>query len=108
MPTDSITIDSVIPSTVTSGATTTFTISVSYSLQTKDIGVIKYGFQSGSSSSYSLENDNVIVSKGTGTASFVVMKTLTQTNIVHVLLAEYPEPASWSPLVSAVQTITVN
>lgn len=103
---DSITIDSITPSIVTAG-TTTFTISVSYSLQTKGSGVIKYGFQSGSSS-YPLENDNKIVSKGTGTALFIATKNLTETNTVHVLLAEYPQPATWSPLVSAHQTIVVN
>jgi hypothetical protein len=104
---DSITIDSIVPSTVSAGTTTTFTLLVSYSLQTKDSGVINYGFQPGGGG-YALENDNKIVGKGTGTASFTVIKTLTQTNTVRVLLSEISHPTTWSPLVSTQQTVTVN
>jgi len=106
---DSITINSISPSTVISGTSTTFTVSVSYSLQTKNSGIIDYGFQAGSGG-YALENNSQIVSKGMGTASFAVTKTLTQTNTVFVLLSENPHPTSthWSPLVYTQQTITVN
>jgi hypothetical protein len=108
---DSITINSMSPSTVISGTSTTFTVSVSYSLQTKNSGIIDYGFQTGSGG-YALENNSQIVSKGTGTASFTVTKTLmqTNTNTVYVLLSENPHPTStnWSPLVYTQQTITVN
>lgn len=103
---DSITIDSITPSIVSAGTTTTFSISVSYSLQTKESGVINYGFSAGSS--YTLENDNKIVSKGTGTASFSVIKTLNEINTLRVLLSENPHSSSWSPLVSTEKTITVN
>jgi hypothetical protein len=106
--TDSITIDSISPSTVNMGTgTTTFTIFVSYSLQTKDSGIINFGFQAGSGN-YTLESNSHIVSKGTGSAFFTFPKTLTQTNTVHALLSEYPHPAPWSPLVYSQQTITVN
>lgn len=103
---DSITIDAVTPSTVSAGTPTTFTISVSYSLQTRGSGVINYAF--GSGTSYSLETDERIVSKGTGTALFIAAKTLAETSTVRVLLSEYPHSASWSPLVSTEQVITVN
>lgn len=105
---DSITIDNLTPSIVSAGTPTTFTISVSYSLQTKDSGVIRYGFKPDSSSSYILEIDEKIVSKGTGTALFITTKTLTEPTTLRVQLAEYPTPQQYSPLVSTHQTITVN
>ncbi len=103
---DRITINSVSPSTVSAG-TTTFTISVSYSLQTKDSGIINYSFQSGNSG-FDLENYAQPVSKGSGTISITVPKTLIESNTVRVILSEYPHPLPWSPLVQARQTITVN
>lgn len=102
---DSITITSVSPSTATAGIPTTFTISVSYSLKTKDSGVINYGFHG--SGSGLLQLDEKIVSKGTGTASFVVTQTMYETNKVEVLLSENPHPASWTPLAWSSATITV-
>ncbi len=105
---DSLTIDSLSPSVVSSNTSTTFTLSVSYSLQTKDSGIIQYGFRGISSSQYALEPDSKIVSKGTGTATFTTTKSLTENNVVYVLLSENPHASPWSPLASTSQTITVN
>jgi hypothetical protein len=104
---DSITINSISPSIVSTGTTTAFTISVSYSLRTKQSGIINYSFQSGSSA-FALENDAQPVSKGSGTLSFTVTKTPTEMNTVRVLLSDYPHPLPWSPLAMARQTIAVN
>jgi len=106
--TDSITIDSLTPSIVSAGTPTSFTISVSYSLQTKEGGVIAYGFKADSSNSYALDSDERIISKGTGTASFITTRTLTEATTLRVQLVEYPTPTFYSPLVTANRAITVN
>jgi len=103
---DSITINSISPSTVSAGTTTAFTILISYRLRTKDSGIINYSFQSGSSG-FDLENYAQPVSKGSGTIAFTVPKTLIESNTVRVILSEYPHPLPWSPLVQSRQTITV-
>lgn len=104
---DSLTIDNITPSVVTAGTPTTFTISVSYTLNSKSSGVINFGF--GTATAYGLEADEQIVSMGTGTAELVATKTLTDPNtVVSVDLSEYPHGSSWVPLASAEKPITVN
>lgn len=104
---DSVTINSISPSIVSAGTTTTFTITVSYNLRSRQSGVINCSFQSGSSD-FDLEKYAQPVTHGSGTVSIVVPKTLLESNTVRVLLSEYPHPMPWSPLVQSRQTITVN
>lgn len=104
---DHITINSISPSMATAGTATTFTLSVSYSLQTRSSGIINYSFQSGSNA-FGLEHDSRPVSRGSGTLTFTVVKAPTEMNTVRVMLSEYPHPKPWSPLAVARQTVLVN
>lgn len=104
---DTIAISSISPSIASAGTPTTFTLTVSYNLQTKSSGIVNYSFQSGSSA-FLLETDARPVGRGSGTLTFTVVKAPIEMNTVRVMLSEYPHPLPWSPLAIARQTITVN
>ncbi len=111
---DSIAIVSVSPSSAVNGASTSFAVVVSYSLATKNSGMLMIGFNTASANSYTLlPNPQPTVLKGTGTYTFNVTATPTDwspagTFQVYVNLSENPHPASWVPLASASKAIALS
>ncbi len=109
---DSITITNIKPTTAIAGTDTTFDVTVSYTLISKDSGEINIGFNN-----YNVEGfgmiDKQIVSKGSGAAHFSVKVTPVNWGTSGdfqclVNLSENPHPQSWSPLASYKDVIDVS
>ena len=109
---DSIEILSVTPNAVAAGNPTTFTVTVKYTLATKDAGIVYLGFNTEYPATYHLATENVLVSKGTGTASITTTVTPVyyaspDAFAAYVNLSEHAHAEQWSPLADSVQNIDV-
>lgn len=111
---DSVTIVTVSPTSADASVSTTFAVEVSYSLVTKDSGMLMIGFNTTAVDSYSMLADpQPAVLKGSGTYTFNVTAIPTDWSSsagafqVYVNLSENPHPATWSPLADARKAITI-
>jgi hypothetical protein len=117
--TDSISITSVSPASAVAGASTIFTVDVSYTLASKDSGVLKIGFNTGLEHTgldvdkFYLDPQELIVAKGSGTHTFTSTAVPVDWGSAgsfqaHVNLSENPHPDTWSPLTSDSSTISID
>ena len=114
LPVDSLTIVNVSPTSAVAGVSTTFAVEVSYSLVTKDNGMLMIGFNTTAVGGYGmLPNPQPAVLKGSGTYTFNVTTTPKDWSPagsfqVYVNLSENPHPATWTPLASATKAIAIS
>jgi hypothetical protein len=124
---DSVSIVSITPTGFEDyGKEATFTVTVNYTLQSVDQGIVYLGFNTNTADRYSLV-DEAIVSKGSGTVTLkgtVVpagwgtpnspngplqgsMELLNGNTFgAYVNISEYPHPESWNPLASEVKALS--
>ena len=98
---DYIHILSVTPASIGRGETTTFKVTVEYTLQSRSQGEVLFGVNTDKEMSYRIY-DTVIIGKGSGTVE--LSATLTTSNQwsprVYVNISEHPHEKTWTPLVT--------
>jgi len=108
---DTLTIVGINPASAVAGASTTFAVDVSYTLASKNSGMLMIGFNTTAVGSYSmLGSPQPTVVKGSGTYTFNVTATpvdwgSTGSFQAYVNLSENPHPATWVPLAGEVKAI---
>jgi hypothetical protein len=113
-PIDNIVITEINPTSAIADVNTTFQVTASYSLVSKDSGVIEISFNDSISDgidSFTVV-DQTIVDKGTGTVNFIVNTIPINWDSAgdfqcYVDLSEYPYGSSWVPLTTDHYTIDV-
>jgi hypothetical protein len=112
--TDSISITSISPASAVTVTNTSFAVEVSYSLASKDSGLLMLGFNTNKVDSYSMiSSQTYTVAKGSGTHIFTATATpvdwgSTGTFQAYVNLSENPHPVPWTPLASDTKTISAS
>ncbi|MBP7584849.1 MAG: hypothetical protein KBA61_12480 [Spirochaetes bacterium] len=112
----SVEITSVSPSAgLTNGASYTFTVQVSYSLQSESQGELTIGFNNDDSDinvCWLIDGVDYIVDSGSGSHTFTVTNVVAKNwgtagdFEVSVYLSEYPHGDTWEPLDSDSQVLT--
>jgi len=111
---DSVSIISVSPASAATGTNTSFAVEVSYSLATKDSGLLMVGFNTNQVDSFSMISSQThTVAKGSGTHTFIATATPVDwgtagTFQAYVNLSENPHPLPWTPLAGDKKTISVS
>lgn len=113
-PYNSIRIESIVPDSANAGQSTTFTVAVTYNLQTSDNGLINYCFSAESffSDRFSgcpspISGSTTTVSRGRGTITIAKTMVLTQTGTLNVFLQPIQDSNSTDSAVSDMKTIQV-
>jgi hypothetical protein len=110
---DSISITSISPASAVTGTNTPFAVDVSYSLVSKDSGLLSVGFNANEVNSFLIiASQTHTVAKGSGTHTFNTSASPVNWGSAgsfqaHVILSENPHPPTWSPLASASKSIAI-
>lgn len=106
-PVNSIKIESISPESANAGESTTFTITVSYNLQTADSGVIDYCFSGAFFGDRwqgcPVSIPGITVSRGRGTITFEDTQVLTETSDLSVFLRVTDDATSDVQTVNVIQ-----
>jgi len=111
---DSVSITSISPANAILGISTSFVVEVSYSLASKDSGLLMVGFNTDQVDSYGMiSSQTYTVAKGSGTHMFTATATPANwgpigTFQAYVNLSENPRPSSWTPLAGDKKTISIS
>jgi len=111
---DGISITSISPASAIANQDTPFEVEVSYSLTSKDSGLLMVGFNTTQVDSFSMmSSQTYTVAKGSGTHTFNVTTTAVNWGSAgsfqaYVNLSENPHSTQWTPLASHVKTISIS
>lgn len=109
---DSISIISISPTSAVANHVTSFAVKVSYSLTSKNSGLLMVGFNTNQVDLFrTISSQEYTVTKGSGTHTFNVTTTpvnwgSTGSFMSYVNLSENPHPLPWTPLASDAITIS--